>query len=418
VSARATRETDAGAAAAPERPRTFAALAVRDFRVLWAGTWASYVPFFMAGVVQSVVAFELTGRNRAVGTVVFAQGVAMLALAPLGGAGADRWPKRRVLALTQSTAAATFGTLALLRAFGLLTIGILSAASLLLGVAISFLGPARQAFAAELVPPDLRGNAVTLNQVPLTGAQVLGPALAGALLASPFGATAAYAAMGALYAASAVTLAFLPRSAPRPDAGATHVLSDLRDGLGYVASHRRLRLLVGFFVTVVMSGLSYVALLPGLVENQFGRPAASVSALAFTSALGGLASTLVAARVADSRHALAAFLAMPYVFAAGLLALSMAPAFALAVPAMAVTGIGFGGLQSLNAAVIVRATEPAYFGRVFSLSMLAFAGVSLMGLPVGLLADAVGERRAVVALACVVLTVATAVALRLRASPR
>ena len=57
----------------------FAALRVRDFRVLWAGSWASYIPFFMANIVQGVVAFELTRRNRAVGTVVFAQGLAMLA---------------------------------------------------------------------------------------------------------------------------------------------------------------------------------------------------------------------------------------------------------------------------------------------------------------------------------------------------
>ena len=84
---------------------------------------------------------------------------------------------------------------------------------------------------------------------------------------------------------------------------------------------------------------------------------------------------------------------------------------------MLAVGVGFGGLQSLNAAVIVRATEPAYFGRVFSLSMLAFAGVSIMGLPVGALADAIGERRMVAALACVVFAVAATLAARLRRAP-
>lgn len=404
-----------GTAPAPEAPRTgtFAALAVRDFRVLWAGTWASFVPFFMANVVQSVVAFELTGQNRAVGAVAFAQGAAMLALAPLGGAGADRWPKRRVLALAQSVAAASFCALALLHASGLLTLGVLAASSLVLGIAVSFLGPARQAFAAELVPPGLRGNAVSLNQVPLTGSQVLGPALAGLLLASPVGATGAYALMGALYAASALSLALLPRSAPRADAARSHVLADLRDGLRYVGSNRRLRLLVGFFVGVVMSGLAYGTLLPGLVEHELRHPAEAVGALFFTSALAGLGATLAAARIADSPRAVSAFLAAPFVFALGLLALASAPSFALALAAMLAIGTGFGGLQSLNAAVIVRATEPAYFGRVFSLTMLAFAGVSLVGLPVGALADAVGERRAVAGLACVVVAIAATVAARL-----
>jgi len=401
---------------APDPPPSgaFAALEVRDFRVLWTGAWASYIPFFMSNIVQSVVAFELSGKNRAVGTVVFAQGVAMLLLAPLGGAGADRWPKRRVLALSQSAVATTFATLAVLRASGLLTLGALAAASLVIGIAVSFLGPARTAFAAELVPGPLRGNAVTLNQVPLTGSQVLGPAIAGLILASPLGATGAYSLMAGLYVLSALSLVLLPRSAPRAGAGDTHVLADLRDGLRYVRSNRRLRLLVGFFVGVVMSGLCYGTVMPGLVENRLGRPAEAVSALFFTGALGGLCATFLAARIADSPRAVPAFLAAPLVFALGLLGLSAAPSFALAIAAQLLVGVGFGALQSLNAAVVVRATEPAYFGRVFSLTMLAFAGVSLMGLPVGFLADAAGERAALAILAGAVVTIALIVAARLR----
>jgi MFS family permease len=404
-------------AATEARTGTFAALAVRDFRVLWAGAWASYVPFFMAGIVQGVVAFEISGRNRAVGTVTFAQGLAMLFLAPIGGAGADRWPKRRVLAISQCVSGATFAGLALLYALGLLSIGLLAAGSLAIGAAISFLGPARQAFAAELVPPELRGNAVSLNQLPLSASQVIGPALAGLLLASPLHATGAYALMASLFAASALTLFLLPRSLPRANRGESHVLADLRDGLRYVRSHARLRLLVVFFVGVVMAGLPYGTLLPGLVEHELGRPAEAVSALFFASAVAGLCATFVAARIADSPRAVPLFLAMPLVFALGLVCLAAAPGFGPALAAMFVTGIGFGFLQSLNAAVIVRTAEPAYFGRVFSLTMLAFAGVSLMGLPVGAFADWVGERRAVASLACLVLAIALTVTARLRRVP-
>lgn len=398
----------------PPAGGAFAALRVREFRVLWTSAWASYIPFFMANIVQSVVAFDLSGKNRAVGTVVFAQGIAMALLAPLGGAGADRWPKRRVLALTQSVTAATFGSLGLLHATGRLTLAALAAGSLVIGIAVSFLGPARQAFAAELVPGPLRGNAVSLNQVPLTGSQVLGPGIAGLVLASPFGASGAYALMSALYVISALALLLLPPSVVRADAGETHVLADLGAGLRYVGSHRRLRLLVGFFVGVVMAGLCYGTVMPGLVENRLGRPAEAVSVLFLTSALGGLCAALLAARVADSPRARPIFIGMSFVFALGLLGLSAAPSFRLAIPAQLVVGIGFGGLQSLNAAVIVRATEPAYFGRVFSLSMLAFAGVSLMGLPVGFLADAIGERGALATLATGVAVIAAVVAIRLR----
>jgi MFS family permease len=401
-------------AAPPPRTRTFAALGVRDFRVMWLGTWASYIPFFMATIVQSVVAFELAGTNRAVGSVVFAQGVAMFALGPIGGAGADRWPKRRVVALALATAAAIFGALALLLAFDALRLVSLAAGSLLLGVSISFLGPARQALAADLVPPALRGNAVALNQLPLTGSQVLGPAVAGAILASPLGATGAYATMCVLYAIGALSLAWLPHSVARGDAHETHVLADLFDGLRYVFSHARLRLLVVFFVSVIMMGFPYVTALPGLVEHEFGRSSEAISRFFFTSALGGLAASLVAARLADTRFALQAFLSMPLVFAAGLLGIAFAPSYELAIGATFLAGIGTGGFQSLNATVIVRATEPAYFGRVFSLTMLAFAGFGLMGLPVGLLADAIGERATLAVLSVVVCAIAATIAALLR----
>jgi MFS family permease len=403
------------AAEPPTRPRTFAAFGVRDFRVLWAGTWASYVPFFMANIVNGVVAYGLTKTNRAVGAVVFAQGVAMAVLAPLGGAGADRWPKRRVLALSQSAAGIVFGAFALLLALDRLTIAGMAVGSFLLGVAVSFLGPARQAFAAELVSPELRGNAVALNQVPLTGSQMLGPALTALLLATPAGAVGAYALMSALYVVAALSLLALPRSVARRNAGDTHVLADLRDGLRYVRSHARLRLLVLLFVSVIMMGFSYITVLPGLVETALGRHAAEgVPPLFFTSAIGGLAVTLAAARFADSHRALLLFVAMPFVLALGLLGLSFAPSYPFAVATMLVVGIGFGGFQTLNSAVIVHATEPAYFGRVFSLSMLAFAGVSLMSFPVGVLADAIGERTTLGLLAAAVVAIAFAGATRLR----
>jgi MFS family permease len=285
-----------------------------------------------------------------------------------------------------------------------------------IGVSVSFLGPARQAYAAELVGPELRGNAVALNQVPLTGSQVLGPALAGLALASPFGAIGAYALMSALYVVAVLSLAPLPPSIARHDAGETHVLADLLEGLRYVRSHRRLRLLVLFFVSVIMIGFSYGTVLPGLVSHQLGHSLEGVPPLYFTSALAGLCVTLVTARLADSRQALPLFTAMPFVFALGLLGLVLAPVYAAAVAAMAVVGLGFGGFQTLNAAVIVRTTEPAYFGRVFSLSMLAFAGNALMSLPVGVLADAIGERATLLALCGAVVGVAGGISLRLRRS--
>jgi MFS family permease len=350
--------------------------------------------------------------------VVFTQGLAMAALGPLGGAFADRWPKRRILALSQTSSALVFTTLSATLAAGTLRLPGLALGTLLLGAGLSFLAPARQAFTAEIVPSRIRGNAIALNQVALTGSQLLGPACAGVVLASPAGPAGAYAAMAVLYALAVALLLLLPGSRARSDSAGTHVLADLVDGLRYVRSHRRLRVLVLFFVSVVMTGFPYVTVLPGLMENELGRDAEAISGLYLFSATGGLSASLVAARLADSRLAEPLFVATSGIFATALAALSGVTSYGAAALAMLFVGIGFGGLQSLNGAVIVRACEPAYFGRVFSLTMLAFAGFGLMGLPVGMLADALGERGVLRVLAAGVAVVGAIVAFRLRALAR
>jgi DHA3 family macrolide efflux protein-like MFS transporter len=228
------------------------------------------------------------------------------------------------------------------------------------------------------------------------------------------GAASAYGVMAALYAFAATMLVFLPSSPARSDVADTHVLADLVDGARYVWTHPRLRVLVLFFISVIMLGFPYVTVLPGLVENELGRDAGAISGLFLAGAVGGLGASLVVARVADSRFAQPLFVAMAAVFAAGLMLLSVVPTYRVAVVAMFCAGMGMGGFQSLNGAVIVRTSEPAYFGRVFSLTMLAFAGFGLIGLPIGLLADALGERVALRGMGIAVGIVAMAAAVWMR----
>ena len=218
---------------------------MRHFRVLWIGTLLAFLAFFMSTVVQSVVAFRLTESNSAVGFVVFAQGIAMFVLGPLGGAMADRLPKRRVIASCQLLTTAVFFVLAAVMAAGSIDIAWLALGSMLMGASFAFLGPTRQAFVVELVPNVLRGNAVALSGVANNASRAVGPALAGVLLAwTVSGATGAYLLMGSLYAISVLTILALPHSPPRSNVADTHVLEDIAVGFRYVYKHRRLRLLV------------------------------------------------------------------------------------------------------------------------------------------------------------------------------
>lgn len=372
---------------------TFASLTIPPFRLLWFGTLLAFHAFFMSTVVQSVVAFDLTGRNDAVGTVVFAQGVAMALLGPIGGAYADRLPKRRVIVAGQVVAGLVFAVLSLLVALDRIEVAWLALGSLFMGASFAFLGPARQALAVEYVPMQMRGNAMALSNVANTGSRVLGPAIAGLCLGiAGFGAAGAYAVMAGLYAISATSVAWLPHSVVRAGATEKHVFADLAEGLRYVWAHHEVRLLLLFFVTVILAGFPHVTVLPGLLENQLGIEAAEVAGLYVVSAAGALSASLAVARLADSSRALVVYSTCAFGFAASLVALAFAPGYWIAALAMFGVGASSGGFQSLNSAVIARLVEPAFIGRVMSLTMLAFAGFGLMALPFGLLADAVGER--------------------------
>jgi MFS family permease len=372
---------------------SFAALSILNFRILFIGALASFTAFFTATVIQGVVAFELTGTNTAVGGVVFGQGLGMFLCGPLGGAYADRLPKRRVVAIGQVVSATCYGTVGYLYATGQLHVIHLVANAFVVGCVFGFIGPARQALTADLVPPAMIGNAMALSVVSNTMSRVAGPFVAAVLLAyASAGPAAAYATTSFLYYTSAVMLLFLPRSIVRDDVAQTHVVADLMQGLRYAWHHPRLRNLLIFYVAVMLIGFPHVTLIPGLLENQLGRPAEDFTRFALCSAIGALSASLLVARFADSSKAIRIYGRLAMSFGVGLVVLSMMPSYPLAVASMFLIGASSGGFQALNGAVIARETEPGYLGRMMSLTLLAFAGFSLTALPLGFLADLLGER--------------------------
>lgn len=379
--------------------------------MLFVGTLASFTGFFISTVVQGVVAFELAGSNTAVGGVIFGQGVGMFLSGPMGGAFADRLPKRRVLAICQSASAICFGTIGLLYSLGMLQIFHLVLNGFVVGCAFGFIGPARQALVVDLVPSNLMGNAMALTTVANTMSRVTGPLLAALFLADDrAGPAVAYSAMGLLYLVSAVLLLFLPRSVVRSNVGETHVFEDLTAGLKYTWQHIRLRHLLFFFVGVMLIGFPHVTLIPGLLENQLGHSAEELTKFAFVSAVGALLASLTVARYADSEHATRVYSWLAIGFGVSLVLLAGMPEFVLAMASMLVVGATSGGFHALNGAVIARETDPEYMGRVMSISMLSFSGFSLSALPLGVLADVFGERMVLFGMGVGVMALATLMA--------
>jgi MFS family permease len=333
-----------------------------------------------------------------VGSVIFAQGLAMMALGPFGGAVADRLPKRSVLLVCQSAIALVFVGVGMSIISGAITMSHLVAAGLLAGAGFAFLGPTRSAYVLELVDGAHRATAIALNQVALNASRVAGPAIAGALLAiDSVGSGGSYLTMAALYTLAVTTTIALPagKPPPPPDSG---LLEDVIAGLRYVMGQPRLRTLLVFYILVIMTGFPFITVLPGFVENQLGHPAKQISVLMGTLAAGALTASLVIAPLADSARALAIYTAAAFGFGVSLMITARMPSLATTTAAMFLLGAASGTFQTLNGAVVVREADPAFMGRVMSLLMLAFAGFGLMALPVGVLADALGERNALTAM--------------------
>lgn len=371
--------------------RTFVALDDGPFRLLWGGSFFSFVAFFMSNAAQGIVAYDLTGNNGTVGLVVFGQGIAQLFLAPFGGALADRLPKKPLIMFFQAIILGIYVVMAALIWADLIRVWHLVAGAFVTGMSFSFMGPARQAYVVDLVPEHRRGNAVALNQVALNASRVLGPALAGGLIAWGFtGAGGAFATMAAFYAVTIVSTFLLP---PSYGSGTQRsVFGDIAGGFQYVASHRRLRALIPFFILLIMVGMPYVALMPGFVRNELGGNNGGIGLMLAAQAAGGLAASLVVAGLADSPRAMTVYSSAGLLFGVSLIATALAPTLWIAAAGMFVSGIGSGGFQTLNGAVVIREADPRYFGRVMSLTMTGFAMFGLAALPIGFIADAVGER--------------------------
>jgi len=389
---------------------TFAALKFRDYRVLWLGTAMAFLVFQMQWIAQSIVAFDITGKNGAVGFVGLGMGVATIAISPFGGVVADRVSKRRLLLVGQSAIGTIFLVVGVLILTDQISIIWLALSTFIMGAVFSFVGPARQAWVGELLPPNRVANGMALTQVGMTGTRIIGPMLAGALIAVPFlGTGGVYVIMGTLMIAVVMTLAKLPPSRQRdPSLPRRSVLGDLGMGLSHVRERPRLQLLVVGFVLVVMTGFSHQVLLPGFLEHELSTQPERLWVFLMVSAVTGLSVTIALAGIADTRWAWPAMLAGGGVLGGSLILLALSPSFLVACLVMLPLGAGTGMFQMLNNALAMRESEPAYFGRVMALTMLAWGFNGLVGLPIGLLADAVGERETLaLSGAAVLLIVAT-----------
>ncbi len=381
---------------------TFAALAVRDFRIQWTASLLSTAAFMTTFVLVPVVGYDLTGSFAASGLAAMGNGVGMLFLTPFGGVLADRMAKKPLVIIGQIVSFVIIAGTGVLIVTDLITVPLLFLSTLASGSAFALTGPARQSWVAELVPQRLLPNAVALQQMGINVAQVLGPTAASvAVLTSEINVGLIYLAAATVFIIALPLTFLLPRTPPAVQSGRAP-LRELRDGFSYLRRSPRLRSLWLFCLLTVACGFSIQTLMPGLLDQEFGRSSSEAIVINSIFGVSALLVNVPLAGLVSGRLAWPLLLGMALLLGLGYALVGAAPTFLLLLVFCAIGGAGRSGVLLVNQSLMMTNTRPDYFGRVTAYILMSFGFSSVIGPVWGFAADLVGGRGALYLVALIV----------------
>jgi len=370
--------------------KTFRSLRIRNYRLYFLGQAVSWIGTWMQSVAQAWLVLTLTHSGVAIGLTLALQYGPILVLGPWGGVLADRFDKRKLLLGTQTSA----GLLALI--LGILTVTqvvepwMVFVVAGLFGLVTALDNPARQSFIVEMVGKQDIPNAVSLNSVLMNSARVIGPGLAGLLIAT-VGTGPCFLINAASYIAVVVALWMmrpgeLLRGEPAPRAK-----GQLREGLAYVARTPTLRRPLLLMFVVGMFGFNFATLLPLFATESLHQGPGGYGVLFSAMGLGAVAGGLVIAfRGSVGDRLMAAGAAA---FGMGVVVESLMPTLPWALLAMLPVGVANTVFISTSNALLQAHATPAMRGRVMALFGMVFLGTTPLGAPLaGWAAEAFGPR--------------------------
>lgn len=372
--------------------RTFRSLRTRNFRLYFLGQVISGTGTWLQFIAQSWLVFRLTHSGVAVGLTLALQFTPMLLLGAWGGLLVDRLDKRRVLVFTAAASGALALALGLVTVAGAAEVWMVYALAFALGIVTAIDHPARRAFVPEMVPVRDVANAVGLNSTVFTTARVIGPAIAGILIASVgvgwcFIANAvSYVAV--VWALGAMRSSELRRSTPVP-AGSRQ----LREGLQYAWGNRPVRLALLMTAVVATLAFNFQVVLPLLARRELGGDAETFGTLMALLGAGSLAGALWVSHY--GRASTRVMTTASFALTASMAAAALAPTLAVEMAVLPVVGLTSMILIAMATAICNEQTAPELRGRVMALFGIAFLGSTPIGGPlIGWIAQTAGPREA------------------------
>jgi len=361
------------------RRRTFRSLRRhRNYRLFFAGQIVSLAGTWMQNIALAWLVIELSDSPLAIGTLAFCRFLPFLLVGLVAGVVVDRLDTRRLLIATQAAAMVVSVILAVVTLADLATLPVVYALAALGGLILVFDAPGRQTLTFQMVGPDELQNAVALNSGLFNASRVVGPAIAGFVIAA-FGTGLCFVVNAASFLSVLVALRLMREDElfaveKRPE---TRVIAGIREGLAW-AVHAPLARVVLAVVTLVSTvGFNFHVLVPLLASQTLDVGAAAFGILSAAFGLGALAGALATASLREASQR--AFVGGTLGFSVVMLLLTLVDSVAVALVLLFALGLSFA-LFTSSANALIQLSSPGHLrGRVMSLFLFAFAGLAPIG---------------------------------------
>jgi MFS transporter, DHA1 family, staphyloferrin A biosynthesis exporter len=378
--------------------KTFESFKNPAYQMFFFGMIGQWSAFSMDMVARSYLIYEITGSAAMLGLMSLANALPMLVLALFGGAIADRLPKKVLIQISQIAMVFMFIGNAVAVSIGYLgpahpeSWWVLMAGGGIMGIIMALAMPSRQAIIPELVSRSQIMNAVSLNTLGMSFFQLVGPAIAGYVIAG-FGYDTVFYVMAFLNAIAVVFTSFLPRIVKSQYSGRS-ILNDISEGFKYIVDHRTISLILLFMVVSVLLSLPFQTLMPIFAKDILKVGVAGQGTLMSVTGLGAMVASFTLASMALKSRGFI-FLVSNILMGVALVVFAFSTSWPLSLGMMAIVGMGRIGFNTAGTAMLQSYTEPQYLGRVMSIMMLNFGLSSLGTFFAGILAQSISAQWAI-----------------------
>ncbi|HSU29818.1 MAG TPA: MFS transporter [Bryobacteraceae bacterium] len=378
----------------PRAKRQFSglrALQSRNYRLFFSGQSLSLIGTWITRIATSWLVYRLSHSAFLLGVVSFAGQIPSFFLAPLAGVWIDRWNRHHTIVATQTLSMIQSLALAALTLTGTITMWELAVLMLAQGVINAFDMPARQSFVIQMIDnPSHLGNAIALNSSIVNAARLVGPAIAGVVIAA-FGEGICFLIDGISYGAVIASLLAMRVEARPRNKERKKVFEDLAEGWRYISKSHPIRSILALLALVSLLGLPFQVLMPVFASSVLhGGPntlgmlmaATGVGALAGVAALANRKTVLGLGRVIAMSTG---------TFGVALIAFGLSHALWLSLCILPVAGYGMMRQMAASNTVLQTLADEAMRGRVMAFYSMAFVGMAPFGSLIGgLLAERIG----------------------------